>query len=94
MVAPPARPPRDLSAAASGLAPLCVTPSQWTVPLPLPGQRITHREWLVREYRGRMADAALRGNYVAADAWRVAALIADLVLAAEPGSVDIDPTTR
>lgn len=94
MVVPPARPPRDLSATASGLAPLSVTPSQWTVPLPLPGQRITHREWLVREYRGRMADAALRGNYVAADAWRVAALIADLVLAAEPGSVDIDPTTR
>lgn len=94
MVPPPGRPPRDLAGVASGLAPLSVTPSQWTVPLPLPGQRITPREWLVREYRGRMADAALRGNHVAADAWRVAALIADLVLTAEPGSVDFDPTTR
>lgn len=86
------RPPRDLAGISSGLAPLSEAPTTWTVPLPLPGQRISSREWLMREYRGRMADAALRGNYVAADVWSLAAQVADLVLSADPGSVDFDPT--
>ena len=84
--------PRDLSGVASGLAPLSEPPQGWTVPLPLPGQRITGRGWLKHEYMGRAIDATRRGSPAIADGWRQAAKVADVVLGWEPGDVDIDPT--
>lgn len=82
-------PPRDLA----GLAPLSVPPVQWTVPLPLPGQRISTREWLMREFMERAFDATRRGSHAVAGAWRDAAKVADAVLsAADAAGVDIDLT--
>lgn len=84
---------RDLTDVASGLAPLHVAPDRWTVPWPLPGQRIDAREWLVREFKAREDYWRRRINPRAADAWKEAAEIVDLVLSIAPNEVDFDVTT-